>query len=253
MRENLFKKRLVNGDVLLGAFSTIHNPAIVEIMALKDMDFVILDGEHSSLSPESAEAQYRAAELRGLGCVTRISEINQQHFQKFLDSGANSVLVPLVNSKEDAEIVVNAVKYSPVGQRGLAASRASDWGLAPGGLPEYIKHANDELFIAVQIETLEAAEKLEEIASIEAIDMLFFGPSDLSSAMGIPGQTTHPDVISLIEKLGERAKAAGKMTGTIARDGEQINHWRKHGFQFLCTGVNNLLASGIDKYLDGSN
>lgn len=249
MRENSFKKRLRNGEILLGAFSTIHNPAIVEIMALKGMDFVILDGEHSSLSPELAESQYRAAELRDIGCVTRISEINQQHFQKYLDSGANSVLVPLVNSKADAQVVVDAVKYPPAGKRGLAASRASDWGFAEGGISEHAASANEETFIAVQIETLQAAEQLEEIASLDEIDMLFFGPSDLSSALGIAGQTMHPEVITLIEELSERAKAAGKMTGTIARDGEQIKHWRDRGFQFLCTGVNNLLASGIDAYL----
>ncbi|MBI1729145.1 aldolase [Candidatus Acetothermia bacterium] len=249
MKKNDFKERLHTGEVLFGAFSTISHPAIVEIMALAGMDFVILDGEHSSLTPESAENLYRAAELRGIGCVTRIGENNQQHMQKFLDSGAGSVLIPLVNSREEAERVVDAVKYGPIGSRGLAASRASDWGLIPGGLPEYVKHANEETFIAVQVETFEAVENFDHILAVEHIDMIFFGPSDLSSSLGLPGQTTHPKVVTLIEDLGRRTKKADKLTGTIARDGQQVKHWRGLGFQFLCTGVNNLFANGIASYL----
>ncbi len=249
MKKNNLKARLKQGEVLYGAFSTINHAAIVEIMALAGMDFVILDGEHSSLTPESAENLYRAAELRDLSAVTRIGENNPQHMQKFLDSGAMSVLMPLVNTKADAEQVVAAVKYVPIGSRGLAASRASEWGMAAGGLTEHVKRSNQETFIGVQVETQQAVDHLDEILAIEHIDMIFFGPSDLSAALGLPGQTTHPDVVALIERLGKRVKDAGKVTGTIARDGQQIKRWRERGFQFLCTGVNNLFASGIVSYL----
>jgi len=253
MRENQLKQRLQNGEVLLGAFNNINHTAIVEILALAGIDFVILDGEHSSLTPETAETLYIAAERRDLSCVTRIGENTPQRIQKFLDSGANGVLIPLVNSAADAQQVVDAVKYTPLGKRGLAASRVSDWGLNPGGLPAYVEHANRETFIAVQVETEQAIDNIDEINSINEIDMIFFGPSDLSTALGIPGQATHSDVISLIERLGKRAQEAGKITGTIARDKAALDHWKSHGFQFLCTGVNNLLASGIKSFVESLN
>ena len=252
MIENSLKHRLNAGEVLLGAFSTIHHTAVIEIMGLSGIDFVILDGEHSGLTPETAETLYIAAERRNLNCVTRIGENNPQRIQKFLDSGAQSVLIPMIDSKADAQSVVDAVKYEPIGKRGLAAARVSDWGLSPGGLPEYVKHANNETFIAVQIETSDAVKNLDAILDVDAVDLIFFGPSDLSSSLGLSGQVTHPDVIKLIEDLSARAQSAGKKTGTIARDAQAINHWRERGFQFLCTGVNNLFVNGIQGYLEAA-
>ncbi len=248
---NVMKERLKKGEALVGAFSTIHSPALVELLGILGMDFIILDGEHSSLTAETAEALYRAAEVRGLPCVTRIGENHPQVIQKFLESGAWNVMIPLVNTKEDAERVVAAVKYPPIGKRGLAASRASEWGLIAGGLAAHVKTSNEETFIAVQVETQEAVKHFSDILSVEHIDLVFFGPSDLSSALGFPGQTTHPHVLSLIEKLGQQAIAAGKFVGTIARTAEEYHHWQKRGFQWLCTGVNNLFASGVESLLKG--
>ena len=250
MIDNNLKKRLKAGEVLFGAFSTIHHTSVVEMMGLSGIDFVILDGEHSGLTPETAETLYIAAERRELSCVTRVGENTPQRLQKFLDSGAQSVLIPMIDSAADAQSVVDAVKYEPAGKRGLAAARVSDWGLSPGGLPEYVKQANDETFIAVQIETQAAVQNIDDIINVPEVDMIFFGPSDLSSSLGLSGQVTHPDVLKLIEDLGAKAKAAGKITGTIARDAGAINHWRERGFQFLCTGVNNLFVNGIQSYLD---
>lgn len=248
-RVNVMNERLKKGEALVGAFSTIHSPAIVELLGILGMDFVILDGEHSSLTPETAEELYRAAEVRGISCVTRIGENHPQVIQKFLESRALNVMIPLVNTREDAERVVNAVKYPPIGKRGLAASRASDWGFLPGGLAEHVKISNEQTFIVVQIETQEAVKNYRDILCVDHIDLVFFGPSDLSSALGVHGQTTHPEVISLIEKLGTQALAAGKLVGTIARTGEEYRYWRDRGFQWLCTGVNNLFASGVQSFL----
>jgi 4-hydroxy-2-oxoheptanedioate aldolase len=250
-RQNSMKQRLRKGETLVGAFSTLHLPALVELLGLLGMDFVIVDGEHSGLTAETAEELYRAAELRRISCVTRIGENHPQVIQKFLDSGALSVMIPLVNTPEDARRAVDAVKYPPIGKRGLAASRASDWGLLPGGLAEHVKTSNQETFIAIQVETQQAVERFPEILAIEHVDLIFFGPSDLSSTLGLPGQTTHPEVLSRIERLGQQARAAGKATGTIARTAEEYHYWRERGFQWLCTGVNNLFASGVHHYLKG--
>lgn len=247
--KNLLKQRLKHGETLFGAFSTIHSATLVELLGVLKLGFVILDGEHSGLTPETAEDLYRAAELRELACVTRIGENQPQVIQKYLESGALSLLIPMVNTKEEAQRIVNAVKYPPLGKRGLAAARASDWGLSPGGLAKHVARSNQETLIAAQIETLEGIKNFREILSVAQIDVIFFGPSDISSSLGLPGQTTHPKVVSLIEELGAEARAAGKIVGTITRTPEDFQRWRSKGFQWLCTGVNNLIAQGTQGFL----
>ncbi|MCS6936445.1 MAG: aldolase/citrate lyase family protein [Candidatus Bipolaricaulota bacterium] len=247
--KNSLKERLYKGETLFGAFSTIHSATLIELLGLLGLDFVILDGEHSGLTPERAEDLYRAAELRQLACVTRIGEQHPQVIQKYLESGALNLLFPMVNTKADAQRLIEAVKYPPVGKRGLAAARVSHWGFGSGGLTEHVRLSNQETLIALQIETLEGIENLSEILSVQEADVIFFGPSDLSSALGIPGETQHPRVVSLIEDLGAKARAAGKIVGTIARTPEAYRHWKSKGFQWLCTGVQNLIADGVQSFL----
>jgi len=248
IEHNVLKERLRRGEALAGAFLNIFAPELVELLGLLKLDFVILDGEHTGLTPDRAVELYRAAELRGLPCVTRIGVNHPQVLQKYLESGAISVLIPLVNSAEEAQRAVEAVKYPPLGRRGLAASRVSDWGLSMP-LNEYVEWANRETLVAVQIETPQAIENFEEILSVEGVDVLFFGPSDLSVTLGVPGQATHPEVIALIERLGERARRADKWVGTIARTPQEVAHWKERGFQWLCTGIAQLVADGVRGYL----
>lgn len=250
MRDNVMKARLRRGEALAGAFVNIAHPSLVEILGILGMDFVILDGEHTGLTPETAEVLIRAAELQGMTPIARVGENDPQVIQKFLESGAQGVLIPLIRSADDARRVVEAVKYPPIGRRGLAGSRASDWGLSSGGLAEHVRISNEEAFIAVQVETQEAIAHFEEIVAVEFLDLVFFGPSDLSATLGVPGQTSHPEVITLIERLGGEALGAGKAAGTIARTGQDAHRWRERGFQWLCTGVSNLFAGGVRDYLE---
>jgi 4-hydroxy-2-oxoheptanedioate aldolase len=248
VQKNRIKERIRRGEAAVGAFCNIPSPTVVEMVGLLGLDFVILDGEHTTMGPETAENLYRAAELRGLTAITRVGENTPQVIQKFMDAGSMGVLMPLVSTKEEAQRVVNAVKYPPLGKRGLAGVRAASFGFA-GPLGDYVKTANEETLVAVQVETLEGVKNYKDILSVENIDVVFFGPSDLSSSMGYPGQTRHPEVLALIERLGREAMAAGKAAGTIARDLEDYKRWRERGFQFLCTGVANFLARGLQEHL----
>ncbi len=249
IEKNALKERLQQGEALIGAFVNIFSPELIELLGLLGLDFVVLDGEHTALTPETAVELYRAAELRGLPCVTRIGVNHPQVIQKYLESGALSVLIPLVNAPEDAQRAVEAVKYPPLGRRGLATSRVSDWGLGPLTLAEHVKRSNEATLVAVQIETQQAIERFDEILAVEGIDLIFFGPSDLSASLGLPGQPAHPRVISLIEQLGARAREMGKWTGTIAHTPEAARRWRSQGFQWLCTGISDLIARGVREHL----
>ena len=249
MRENVLKRKLKAGEPVVGVFNDVHAPSVVEVLGLLGMDFAIMDAEHSALMPDTAENLYRAAELRGLSTVTRIGENSPQVIQKYIDAGSQGVLVPMVNTAEQGRSVVDAVKYPPLGKRGLAGPRAADYGL---GLPtaDYVRRANEETLVALQIETMEAVENFEEIAALEHVDVLFFGPSDLSSSLGYAGQTRHPEVLELIERLTERTLALGKASGTIARDIDDYAYWRERGVQWLASGTNGMLARGVRGFLD---
>lgn len=250
MKPNRMKRRIQDGETLVGAFVNVPHPELVEILGLLGIDFVIVDGEHTGITAAMAEELMRAAELNDVTPVARVGHNHPQEIQKFLECGAQGVLIPLVNNGDDAQRVVDAVKYPPIGKRGLAPTRTSQWGLAEGGLGQHVEDANRETFIAVQIETHDAVDHFEEIAGTDHIDMIFFGPSDLSSALGLPGQTSHPDVIRIIERLAQHTREAGKAVGTIARDGEGARRWRENGVQWLCTGASNLFAAGAKRYLE---
>lgn len=251
MRKNDMKRRLKAGEVLLGAFNTLHAPSVLEILGLVGLDFVIVDAEHTSITPETAEDLYRAAELRELSVVTRIGENSQQVIQKFMDAGSQGVLIPLVNTVEEAQRVVDAVKYPPIGKRGLAGSRSAEWGLT--SIPaDYVTESNLETLIAVQIETKEGIENFDEIVTVNDVDVIFFGPSDISTSLGYPGELRHPEVLSIIETLGGKSISAGKSVGTIARDRAEIQYWKDRGFQWLCTGVSGFLTNGIRSYISDS-
>ena len=247
MRTNTLKEKLRRGEPAVGAFCNIPSPAIAELLGLLGLDFIIVDCEHSAITPETAEHMYRAAETRGLSTVTRIGENTQQVIQKYLEAGTQGVQIPLVNTVAEARRVVDAVKYPPLGKRGLAGSRPSDFGLT--NMAAYVEQANRETLVCVQIETQEAVDNFPEVVKLPHIDVCFFGPSDLSAALGLPGQTRHPEVLAIIERLGRLTIEAGKVAGTIARDREDYARWREQGFLYLCTGVSGFLARGVQEYL----
>jgi 4-hydroxy-2-oxoheptanedioate aldolase len=248
VRKNPVKAKLKRGEPVIGILNNIQHPVVIEVLALAGIDFVILDGEHTTLSPETAEHMYRACELRGIIPITRIGENTQQVIQKFMDAGSMGVFMPLINNKEEAARVVASVKYPPIGRRGLAGSRAADFGM---GMPlgDYVRMANEETLITIQIETRDSFKNFSEIISLEQVDAVFFGPNDISTSLGYPGQARHPEVLELIERLGKEAIAAGKAAATISRNIEDYKYWRERGFLWFSTGPSQLLARGTEEYL----
>ncbi|MBO99573.1 MAG: aldolase [Chloroflexi bacterium] len=248
MNKNLMKEKLNSGQNVIGLFQNVINPNITEIMGLLGFDFVIVDGEHTTFNPNLAEEHFRAAELRDISSVTRIGQNDQQVIQKFLDAGSQGVLMPLINNKTDAKSVVDSVKYPPVGKRGLASGRGSAYGI-PQSVKEHVDSSNKETLVAIQIETTEAMENVDAISSIDEVDVLFFGPSDISSSFGIHGQINDPKVRDTISDLSKIAIGNGKACGTIARGADDFKFYKEAGFQWFCSGVTNMLQSGMKDYL----
>ncbi|MBM3940112.1 MAG: aldolase [SAR202 cluster bacterium] len=247
MARNTVKAKLQAGGAVAGSFVNIDSPGIVEVLALSGLDFLVPDCEHSAITPEAAEDLYRAAEVHGVPSFTRVGEIDPQVVQKHLDAGSLGVQMPLVNTAADAARLVASVKYPPVGKRGLAGVRANRFGMREP-LGEYIKDANEETFVIAQIETLQGIENADAIIATPGVDVIFLGPTDLSVALGVAGQVKHPRVLETIEVLARKAQAAGKVTGTIARNVDDFNYWRDRGVRYLITGASQLLAEAATRF-----
>jgi 4-hydroxy-2-oxoheptanedioate aldolase len=247
MMQNSVKAKLAAGGAVAGSFINIDSPGIVEIIALAGLDFVVPDCEHSTITPESAEHLYRAAQVHGIPAFTRVGENIQQVIQKHLDAGSLGVQMPLINNAIDAQRAVDAVKYPPVGKRGLAGVRANRFGMKEP-LSEYTEAANRETLVVVQIETLEGIANADEIIAVPGVDVVFLGPTDLSVALGVHGQVKHPKVLETVETLARKAIAGGKVAGTISRNVDDFNYWRDRGVRYHITGASQLLAEAAIRF-----
>ena len=248
MIDGAFRARLKAGEPLVGVFVSIESPTTAELLALAGVDYLMIDGEHNPIGPAEAVDMVRAAEARRVPVMARVGENTQQVIAKYLDAGALGVMTPMVNNAADAQRVVDAVKYPPGGRRGLAGVRANDFATSP----EYTAHANDATVVMVQIETTDGIENADEIIATDGVDAVFLGPSDLSVALGVPGQTKHPSVLDAIEELTGKITRANKTAGTIARAPEDYAYWRDRGVQLFLTGANSLLLAAAKAYVDGA-
>ena len=246
--KNRLKEKLLRGEGAFGLFYAVGSPDIAEMLAFIGFDYLLLDCEHSTITPPIAAEIYRAAELHGMSTVTRIGENSQQVIQKFVDAGSQGVLIPLIHDAEDAQRVVDAVKYPPDGKRGVAGARPA--GMGYGDIVEHMRSSNEETLVAIQIETKEAVEQFDEIVRLPFIDVFFFGRMDLSvsvAGFGQPGGATErdsPEIVALVEKLGRRVIEAGKIAGTQVGGLDDYKRWREKGFQFLTGNGGRLLAEG---------
>lgn len=249
MLKNKAKETILNGGTAYGVFCPLYSPTIVELIGHLGFDFVLIDAEHSPVGVESCDHMVRAAETVGLPAYIRVAVNIKQNILRYLDIGALGVQLPMINSKAEAEAVVEAVKYMPQGKRGLAGVRAADYGLTRP-LKEYTIEANQETLISIQIETLEAVNNLDEILSVEGVDIFFIGPTDLSASMGHVGQINHPEVQNMIEKLVQSIHAAGKAAGTIAYNHEALIKAKERGFRYIVHNIAPMLTKSAKEYLE---
>lgn len=239
MLENALKEKLSRGETALGLFLNINSPALVEISGYAGFDFIVIDNEHGPFSDPDIEELIRAAELMNVTPIVRVS-YNQASIQKVLDRGAKGILVPLVNTRAEAEAVVKKAKFPPLGTRGTAYSiRAARWGNYKG--KEYLDSADQNTLISVQIETAEAVKNFEEIISVPGIDIAYIGPGDLSVSMGYKAEgPNHPEVQKVIQDLLRCGREHGVYMGIMASDIPDIGRCATNGARFIT-----LMASGL--------
>ena len=230
-RPNHLKSVIAAGQPALGVWLQLGEPSIAEIASLAGYDFLILDNEHGPASLEQTVHSMRAAQAGKATVMVRAPGQDPDYLKRVLDAGAEAIMVPMVETAEQARAVVAACKYPPAGRRGYSAPtvRASGYGADP----DYAARANDTLFICVQIESHTAADNAAEIAAVEGIDLVFIGVADLSGSIGLMGQPGRPEVDAQIRKAEAGVRAAGKPLGTIPRPGHSMVELAAEGYRLL--------------------
>lgn len=218
---------------LIGPFVRIAKPEIIEMLAMAGYDFGVIDIEHGgAVNMNDVYPMILAAENRGLKLIARIPGINETYMKWLLDLGIGGLQIPHIKTKEDAQRAVEFSKFHPMGERGLCRFvRAAEFSNIPK--EEYISKANSKSIIILQIEGVEGAKNIEEISSVEGIDVIFVGPYDLSQSMGLTGQIWHPDVAKEITRIITICKKKGIETGVFTDTPEGIKHWAELGVKYL--------------------
>ena len=247
MKRNRMKEKLHAGEPVFGVSVMIPSPQIVEMIAAAGFDWVLLDCEHGTLTLESVELMAMAAEASGVTAIARPVTKSAEHILQVLDRGVMGVQVPHVNHAEDARAVIAAVKYHPLGNRGLAAGTRAAVYDAHGTLAEYVQAANEATLIAVQLEEQAAIDNIDELLAVEGIDVFFIGPSDLSQSMGHPGNPRAAVVARAIDESFRKMIAARRISGTPAV-AENVREVLDKGVRYIYTHLPRLLSSSAKAY-----
>lgn len=232
---NRFKQRLQAGEAQIGLWLGLADPYCAELAANAGFDWLLIDGEHAPNDLRGLLGQLQAVAPYTSQPVIRPVIGDTALIKQLLDIGAQTLLVPMVESAEQAAALVRAMHYPPTGVRGVgsALARASRWNSIPG----YLDQADAQMCLLVQIENLEGLANLDAIAAVEGVDGVFIGPADLSASMGHRGNPGHPEVQAAIEDAISRIQKAGKAAGILSADQTLARRYLELGARFVAVGV----------------
>ncbi|MHB2169359.1 aldolase/citrate lyase family protein [Alsobacter sp. R-9] len=242
--QNAFKRALAEGRSQIGFWCTLPGGYVAECLAGAGYDWLLLDNEHSPGDPLTILPQLQACAPYPVTPVVRPASNDAVLIKRILDLGAQSLLIPYVQTVDEARAAVAATRYPPLGIRGVGGTtRATGF----GRIPDYGRRAAEELCVLVQLETLEALEQLEAIAAVEGVDGIFIGPGDLAASMGFVGQPGRDEVKAVIEKAIARIRACGKPAGILTPDKAFAARCIELGTTFTAVGIDAaLLARGAE-------
>lgn len=244
-----FRSRLRAGEKLIGTMVTLAAPAVVEVLAEVGFDWLFLDGEHGPLETRELQALMQAAGER-IPCLVRVPAAEEIPIKKALDLGAAGVIVPQVNTPEQAERVVRFCRYPPEGTRGVGIARAHGYGLR---FQPYVAAANAQTAVVVQAEHIQAVENIERIVAVGGIDAILVGPYDLSASLGRMGEVDHPSVVQAISHVTKTCRSAGLALGIFGVTAAAVRPYVESGYTLIVAGVDTLLlghaAGGVLKEL----
>lgn len=244
---NPFKRAIASGQQQLGLWSSLSSNYSVEVIAGSGYDWILLDTEHSPNDLEAVLSQLQAAAPYPTNAVVRVAWNDMVLIKRYLDVGAQSLLIPYVQNADEARAAVAATRYPPVGVRGVAGTtRASRF----GRVKNYAKTAHEELCVLVQVETKTALDNIEAICAVEGVDGVLIGPADLHASLGYTGETGNAAVVPLIEDAIRRIRQAGKAPGVLTSVEAEVRRYIAAGCLFTAVGSDvGLLARGSEHLL----
>lgn len=233
--ENALKKAMKAGQVQHGIWLGSGSGLIAELAGGAGFDWCLIDGEHGPNTVTEILPQLQALAATGTSAVVRIASAEVWMVKQVLDLGVQTVLVPMVDTGAEAELMARAMRYPPAGIRGMGAALARASGYNANS--DYVHQANAEMCLLVQAESAAAVANLDDILAVEGVDGVFVGPADLSADMGYPGQLDHPEVEAVIDDIIARTVAAGKIAGIINTDESRFAEYARKGVTFLGVGI----------------
>jgi 4-hydroxy-2-oxoheptanedioate aldolase len=248
MRKSKVKAKLAHNEPVL--LTTLHltDPSLYELTSLMGFDGIWMDMEHHGYSLETAQTLMRSARVGTADIMVRPAKGEFMRLGRMLESGAQGILYPRCDDAAEAAEVVKWAKFAPLGKRGFDGGNADAPYCFMSSLAEYIRAANAETFVVIQIEEQHAVDNARAIAEVEGVDALFVGPSDFSVLSGIPGQFDHPRVQGAIRAVADAARRAGKHWGLPSGSPEQTRQLLEMGARFLCHGCDLIMVkTGLEQ------
>jgi len=242
------KQRLQKKDLTIGSWITIGNPIVAEIMARAGYDWLTVDMEHSAITFEVAQDLIRVIDLCGVTPLVRVGINDATFIKRVMDAGSHGVIVPMVNSKTDAEKAVCAVKYPPKGFRGVGLARAHKYGMDFEG---YMNWNSENSIVIVQVEHIKAVENLEAILDVDGVDGFIIGPYDLSGSLGVPGEFDHPDVVEALAYVKNIAQKKNALSGfhVVPPEIEPFQQKIDEGYKFIAHSLDTLILGSQCEFL----
>ncbi len=233
-----FRQKLISGERLIGTMITLPSPEVVEVMVDVGFDWLFIDCEHAAFDSAVAQSLLQAAGDR-CPCVIRVPCSDDVWIKKMLDIGAAGIIVPQINSVEQAKKAIDSCKYPPLGTRGVGLGRAHRYG---AGFSEYVEKANNEVAVILQAEHIDAVDAIDEITDLPGLDAILVGPYDLSASLGKIGQLNDPEVVSAIDRVYQCCQRKNISLGYFGVTTEAVRPYMEAGYSFITVGVDVLFA-----------
>lgn len=239
--QNSFKRRALAGEIQYGIFHGIADSYAAEICAGAGFDWIVIDGEHAPFDLRTILHHLQAMSAYEVAPIVRVPEGNSNLIKQLLDAGVQSLVIPMVETAEQARQLVQAVQYPPKGIRGVgtALSRAARWNRVKG----YFDQADGEMCLIVQVESAKGLENLEAITKVEGVDGVLIGPADLGASMGYLGKPGHPDVVNAVCEALKTIRRLGKIAGMLTVSDRLIRQYEEAGANMVGVGLDTLLLA----------
>jgi len=249
MKANQLKKRIAEGKACYGVIAPTNDPIIAEYIGLNGFDYYMIDGEHGPISATDITSLVMACELTDCTPLARIRSVDTKLILQYLDAGIMGVMMPGIDHADDVRTLVEAIKYPPIGKRGLGPIRAARYMQGGFSQEEYVTMANKETLVLPQIESTEAVDNLEELCKVEGVDGFIIGPRDLAMSMGFYDGPKHEEVKKMLTHIFDTIKAHGKFYGTVAGTPEAAQDLIDNGASMILNSVQGLLKVSAKNFL----